>query len=201
MAPFIPAVGRLLDVFSRHHFELAREHFERSDSFDLMHRRMTRSAVAFVDMSGFTAATEQLGEEEFGRMMASFSERVEQTVRDLGGRVVKFVGDAAMVVAPTPVVLATIAHELLESWAAVGDGLTLHAGLAYGELLCQDGDFFGSAVNIAARLGGLAGPGTILATAPVGEALTEAGWSVDWLDPQPVRGITEPVRTCLVHHR
>ncbi len=201
LAPVVVALGRLLDVLSRHHFELARQHFERSGSFDLMLRRMARGAVGFVDMSGFTAATERLGEAEFARLMSSFSMNVDETVRDLGGRVVKFVGDAAMVVAPDPATLATIAHELVERWAAVGDGLTLHAGLSYGELLCQDGDFFGSTVNVASRLGSLAGPGTILATAAVGEALTGPEWDVEWLEPQAVRGIAEPVRACVVHRR
>ena len=103
VAPFVPGVGQLLDVVSRHHFELAREHFERTQSWDVMSRRMTRLAVGFIDMSGFTAATEDLDEVEFGRLMASFSVQVDETVRDLGGRVVKFVGDAAMVVAPRPI--------------------------------------------------------------------------------------------------
>ena len=201
LAHVVVELGRLLDVLSRHHFELAREHFERSGSFDLMLRRMTRGAVGFVDMSGYTAATERLGEAEFARLISSFSTRVDETVRDLGGRVVKFVGDAAMIVAPDPLVMVTIAHELVESWASTGAGLTLHTGLAYGELLCQDGDYFGSAVNLAARLGALAGPGSILATAPVGEALPEAEWSVEWLAAQPIRGIAEPVVTCVVHRR
>jgi class 3 adenylate cyclase len=200
-APFLPALGRVLDVFWRHHHDLAREHFERADSFDLMFRKLTRLAVGFVDMSGFTKTTEHLGEIEFARLMASFSTGVGETVHDLGGRVVKFVGDAAMIVAPDALLLATIVHELVESRVTVGEGLTLHAGLAQGQLLSQDGDYFGSAVNIAARLVALAGPGMILATEPVGKVLSEAQWSVEWLGPQPIRGIADPVVTCLVHHR
>jgi class 3 adenylate cyclase len=197
-AAAIPLMGRMLDLLSRHHFDLAREHFERSGSFDLMARRMMRAAVGFVDMSGFTTATEQLGEAEFGRLVTSFAVRVDETVRDFGGRVVKFVGDAAMIVGPDPGVLANITHELVEAYGELGEGLTLHAGLAHGELLCQDGDYFGSAVNIAARLSALAGPGTILATSAVGEALSREEWSVQWLDDQPIRGIANPIATCRV---
>jgi class 3 adenylate cyclase len=198
LAPVVVAMGRLLDELKRHHMELAREHFDRSGSADIMHRSMTRVAVGFVDMSGFTTATEQLGEDEFARLLASFSVQVDETVRDLGGRVVKFVGDAAMVVAPDASILATIADALVEGWAALGSGLTLHAGLAHGEVLCQDGDYFGSPVNLAARLAARAGPGVILATAGVGAALPEAEWAVEWLDPQPIRGMADPVATCLV---
>ena len=68
-------------------------------------------------------------------------------------------------------------------------------------MLCQDGDYFGSVVNIAARLGALAGSGSILATAAVGEALPDADWSVEWREPQAVRGIADPVRTCVIRRR
>lgn len=198
VAPFVPGVGRLLDVMSRHHFELAREHFERTQSWDVMSRRMTRLAVGFIDMSGFTAATEDLDEVEFGRLMASFSVQVDETVRDLGGRVVKFVGDAAMVVAPQPTDLTAIAHQLVTTWASLGPDLTLHAGLAYGELLNQDGDFYGRAVNLAARLGALAGPGEILGSALIGEALPSEEWHVAWLEPRSIRGMADPVVTCSI---
>ena len=201
LAPYIPALGRVLDVFSRHHFELARDHFERTGSYDLMLRSLTRAAVGFVDMSGFTAATERLGEIEFARLMTAFATQVEQTVQELGGRVVKFVGDAAMIVAPDADVLATITSELVAGWVESSDGLTLHAGLAYGELLCQDGDYFGSPVNIAARLAALAGPGAILATSTFGDGLDPDRWAIERLDPQPVRGIADPVATCLVRPR
>jgi adenylate cyclase len=201
IAPLIPALGNLLDVLIRHHLDLAREHFERTDSYDVMHRRLIRLAVGFVDLSGFTSATERLGEQEFARMLTSFSSRVGDTVGDLGGRVVKFVGDAAMIVAPDVPTLATIATALVESWTAVGDGMTLHAGLAHGELLSQDADYFGSAVNLASRLSALAEPGTILASAAVGDALVKAGWTIDWLDPRPIRGFEDPVVTCVVHPR
>jgi class 3 adenylate cyclase len=198
---FLPALGRALDTFSRHHHELARSHFERSESWDVMFRRLTRLAVGFVDMTGFTTAAEHMGETEFARLMTTFSARVGEIVHDHGGRVVKFVGDAAMIVTPSAAALATIVSELMESPTTVGGGLSFHAGLAQGELLNLDGDYFGSAVNIAARLSALAGPGTVLCTEPVGRALADAGWSIDWRPPTPVRGITDPVVTGVVHPR
>jgi class 3 adenylate cyclase len=198
IAPMLPSTGRMLDVFFRHHFELAREHFERSNSFDLMSRRRTRAAVGFVDMSGFTRATEELDDAAFARLMESFAQLAGETVSDLGGRVVKLIGDAAMVVAPDPPVLVNAVDELLSRWSHSQAGYTLHAGLAYGELLCQDGDFFGRAVNIAARLVAVAGPETMLASAAVGEALTGPEWLVEWQEPADLRGMAEPIVTCVV---
>jgi class 3 adenylate cyclase len=200
-APFVAAVGQILDTFFRHHFASARDHFERSGSYDLMLRRMARLGIGFVDVSGFTSMSEQLGEKEFANLIGSFCGDVSDTVQDLGGRVVKFVGDAAMIVAPTAIELADIAIELVRGETITGRGLTLHAGLAHGELLSLEGDYFGSAVNVASRLAGLADPGTIVATEAVGHALTAAGWHVDWVEPRDIRGRAEPMVTCIVRGR
>ena len=196
-APMLAPIGRMLDVLFRHHLELARQHFERSNSFDLMLQRMTRAAVGFVDMSGFTRATEALDAAAFSRLMASFAQLVNETVGDASGRVVKLIGDAAMVVAPDPPVLAAIVDDLLGRWSAREEGLSLHAGLAYGELLSQDGDFFGRAVNVAARLAAVAAPGTMMASMPFGETLADGEWIVEWQDPIVLRGIPDPVVACV----
>lgn len=165
-----------------------------------MSRRRARLAVGFVDMSGFTTASEDLDEVALTRLVTSFSARVGDTVKELGGRVVKFVGDAAMIVAPDAPTLATIVGKLVTSPTIVDEGLTLHAGLARGELLNIDGDYLGSPVNMAARLAALADPGAILASAAIGEALSDAGWEVEWLKARPIRGIADPVVTCLLCH-
>lgn len=191
-APFVAAMGGVLDAFSRHHWDLARTHFERSGSYDVMLQGRARVAVGFIDMSGFTTAATELGDADFEQLVRSFVADVSETVQDLGGRVVKFAGDAAMVVAPDAVMLATIARHLVVERSR-GGGLALHAGLAYGEVLTRLGDYFGRPVNLAARLAALAETGSVLATAEVGAALVDAGWAVEQLAPQPIRGIAEPV--------
>ncbi|MEY2397734.1 MAG: adenylate cyclase [Actinomycetota bacterium] len=196
-APVVASLGAVLDVLFRHHYEVARWHFERSDSIDLMLRGRARLAVAFVDMSGFTSAAEQLGATEFEQLVKAFMTDVSDTVHDRGGRVVKFVGDAAMFVAPDALTLATITRGLVAEQVRE-NGLALHAGLAYGEVLTRDGDCFGSAVNLAARLAALAGAGSVLASADVGRVLAEAGWEIDFVEPQTIRGFAEPVPTCRV---
>ena len=149
-------------------------------------------AVGFVDMSGYTAATERLGEAEFARLISSFSTHVDETVRDLGGRVVKFVGDAAMIVAPDPLVVVTIAHELVERWAARGRASRSTPAWPTGS--CSARTATTSGAPSTSRPGSEHGRARlILATAPIGEALTGVEWDVEWLEPQPVRGIAEPV--------
>lgn len=197
-APYVRAVGPVLDVFFAHHFELARDHFERSDSWDLMLRGLARLAVGFVDVSGFTTMAESLGEMDFANLIVSFTNTVSDTVAERGGRVIKFVGDAAMIVAPSAVVLAEITEELVRGETLAGQGLSLHAGLAHGELLARDGDYFGSPVNLASRLSALAESGTVMATEGVGHALAPHGWDLEWLEARDVRGLSTPIITCLV---
>ena len=197
-APIVRALGATLAACYPYHFEAARDHFERSDSFDVMLRGHIRLGVGFVDVTGFTTMAEHLGEVEFDQLITSFSTTVSDTVHELGGRVVKYIGDAAMIVAPNPVLLTEIAAELVWGATLAGLGLTLHAGLAHGELLGRDGDYFGSPVNVAARLASLAEPGMILATESVGTAIANAGKSVQWFEPREVRGLPAPIVTCVV---
>ncbi len=196
-APYVASLGAVLDVLFRHHYEVARWHFERSDSMDLMLGGRARLAVAFVDMSGFTTAAEELGAVEFDHLVKQFMTDVSEAVHDRGGRVVKFVGDAAMIVAADAETLASITAALVAEQGREG-GLALHAGLAYGEMLTRDGDCFGSPVNLAARLAALAGSGSVLASAEVGRKLQDAGWKIEFFEPRAIRGFAAPVATCQV---
>lgn len=197
IAPLVPLAAGLLDAGFRHHFEIARQHFERLASFDLLLRKRARLSVAFIDMSGFTSAAEELDDDAFESLVRSFESDVVETVQDLGGRVVKFVGDAAMIVAPNAVAIATIARELVARRSEVPN-LELHIGLAHGEVLTRLGDYFGRPVNLASRLSAVADARTILTTAECGEELTQAGWQVEAMPAAEIRGIAQPVATCRV---
>ena len=56
--------------------------------------------VAFVDLSRFAAHTEDLDELEVSTTVDAYYELVDATVRAAGGRVVKFIGDAGLLVFP-----------------------------------------------------------------------------------------------------
>jgi class 3 adenylate cyclase len=70
-------------------------------------------------------------------------------------------------------------------------GLEVRAGLGYGEILAISGDYFGTAVNLAARLVAAASPGQILATAEVHEQLPD--WPAVVQEPLQLKGFDEPV--------
>jgi len=69
--------------------------------------------------------------------------------------------------------------------------LQVRAGLGYGSVLAIGGDYFGTAVNLAARLVGAAAPGQILVSSDVRDEL--ADWAVIPQDPLVLKGFDTPV--------
>jgi adenylate cyclase len=143
--------------------------------------------IAFADLAGFTALSERLPIEDLGRVASRF----EELVLDLSGpevRLVKVLGDGAMLAAEEPAPLVGTLLDLVDA-AADEDLPPVHAGVAHGPALHSAGDWLGRTVNVAARLCAVAPPWTVLAT---GEAATEPH---DWAEAgtHRLRGIAAPV--------
>jgi class 3 adenylate cyclase len=187
----VPRIGQMLDALHRQHLEATRLHFE---DIDQVHEERTafRCGVGFADLSGFTKLSQQLTLAELSQVLTSFEETATETIRARGGRIVKFLGDAVMWVSAEPEKLAAIATDLVTHPRAVMAGIDVRAGLAYGKLLAQDGDYFGTPVNLAARLVGVAEPGQVLAAGELLDALGTRWLAVPEM-PQVLRGFEEPV--------
>ncbi|KAA8946931.1 adenylate/guanylate cyclase domain-containing protein, partial [Mycobacterium sp.] len=153
--------------------------------------------VGFVDLSGFTALTQMLTTAELATLLNGFSATVSDVVLADGGRVVKFIGDAVMWVSPSAEQLARAALDLVDHPLARDVGLQVRAGLGYGDILAINGDYFGNAVNLAARLVGAAAPGQILAAADVHDQLPH--WPTIFLGPLTLKGFDEPVTAYDLH--
>lgn len=186
----VPALGHALDTLFRHHLESARMHFERTESWDVVGQGGIRVGVGFADLCGFTGLTQQLSMDSLSQLLSGFESVAGDVVQDGGARLVKFIGDAVMFVAPDALTTVTVAEELLA--AASVRGMTARAGVTVGTALALDGDYFGPIVNLAARLVALADPGTVLASDPVVERLGESR-AVVRLGPQTIRGFDDPV--------
>jgi adenylate cyclase len=134
--------------------------------------------VGFVDIVGFTSLGEQVPPEELGAVVGRFERRVEDAVRP-PVRLVKTIGDAAMLVAPVPDPLIRAALDLVEGPPAGEDGEQLRAGLAAGNALPRAGDWYGRPVNLASRLTEFARRGSVVTTAEVRDAATgDYSWSL-----------------------
>jgi adenylate cyclase len=130
--------------------------------------------VGFVDIVGFTQLGEEVEPEDLGTVVRGFERSVSEAV-DAPVRLVKTIGDAAMLVAPEPGPLVDTVLGLVER-SRDNDPL-LRGGIASGEGLPRAGDWYGRPVNLAARLTSFARRGTVVASGEVREA---AGDGYDW---------------------
>ena len=127
---------------------------------------MFRLAVGFVDLVGFTPFTEDVDHDELAGFVESFEARANDVVAARGGRVVKHIGDEVMFVDADATTACEIALELVESFGGES-GVSPHAGVGFGPLVARGGDYYGSVVNLASRIAGLAVPGEVLVTGAV----------------------------------
>ena len=127
-------------------------------------------AIAFVDLAGYTRLTETGGDELAARSAARLAELADEAARPHGGRLVKLLGDGAMLHFRDPRGAVRATLDLVDAIADAGlpPG---HAGISAGPLVGRDGDYFGHTVNLAARLSGVATAGVILVTREVTDAV------------------------------
>ncbi|HEY4895895.1 MAG TPA: adenylate/guanylate cyclase domain-containing protein [Solirubrobacteraceae bacterium] len=146
--------------------------------------------LLFCDLKDFTTFAELDGD---AAATAAASRFAQLTVDERGehGRVVKGLGDGAMLVYPD-------AAEAVAAWRRFGAAMTepgspaLHGGMHQGVVVRREGDYFGGAVNLAARLLALAGSGELLATRA---AVERAGHADRWaaLGSRKLRGLQAAV--------
>jgi adenylate cyclase len=149
-------------------------------------------AVCFADLVGFTRLGEEVPPDELGRL-ASRLEALAITVAGAPVRLVKTIGDAAMLTAPEPEPLLDAALELIGAAEAEGgDFPQLRAGGAFGLAVPNAGDWFGRPVNLASRITSIARPGSLLVDRELREAAGGA-YSASFAGQRRLRGIREPV--------
>jgi len=125
-----------------------------------------RVAIAFADLAGYTRLTEEVGEEEALEVVERFVELVGETLPD-DARVIKTIGDEVMVVGTDASALADWAVGLV---ALSTERPLPRIGVHVGSALYRDGDYYGRAVNLAARVGARATGGEVLVTREVTRA-------------------------------
>lgn len=198
VARFVPRLGRLLDLSLRHHVDGVRRYFEVAGAGTATQASF-EVGVGFADLSGYTAASLLLDLREVAGIVAAFEDRASDAITERGGRVVKFVGDAVLYVCPDPDALVEIARAIVDVPPNRPDGaLVARAGCTRGWVLARDGDYFGPAVNLAARLVAVAAPGEVVVSEELRGALDAERWALEARPPVELHGITGPVVTHLV---
>jgi adenylate cyclase len=151
------------------------------------------STMAFMDISGYTALTEEQGDEAAAELATALAAIVQRTAQHHEGEAMKFLGDGVMFRFKSAPGAVRGAMEVVD--AAVPAGLPpAHVGMHMGAVVARDGDVFGRTVNLAARLSGRAGPGEILVTTEIVEAVGESTEiAFEPLGPTELKGVAAPV--------
>ena len=120
------------------------------------------TTVGFVDIAGFAKMTRRIDVDDLAEVVDAFEAAALEVIAEHHGRVVKFIGDAVMYVAPDLPSGVRIGLELQGRAAAAELPVELHCGVAHGPTITMGGDVFGPAVNLASRLTGVARRGTVV---------------------------------------
>ncbi|HWP17665.1 MAG TPA: adenylate/guanylate cyclase domain-containing protein [Burkholderiaceae bacterium] len=158
--------------------------------------------VMFADLRGSTGLYGSLGNTQAVEVVTRTVALMSQVVDKHSGTVVKTLGDGLMAVFDKPLRAVAAAHDMQESLRRIVTGapsgataLCLYVTAAYGEIVEVDGDCFGDAVNVAARLLDHAGDNEVLITEAVYERLRgEDRRRFKSLEKLHLRGRVEPCR-------
>lgn len=164
---------------------------------------MIEVTVVFADLTGSTGVFESLGNAKATQAITRLTQGIGKVCEDRGGHVVKYLGDGVLMVFPQNNDALEAVTELqrvhcarIESWPDPLKML-LQVGMARGEVVEQDGDIFGDAVNVASRLSDLSGPDQILATeAVIGQLAPDSPVRFRCLGALDIRGRSE---ACVVY--
>jgi adenylate cyclase len=155
----------------------------------LDHRAGVRS-VGFADLVSFTRLVRRLSERELAALVQRFEAIASDIVAAHGGRVIKTVGDEVLFAASAAPAAAAIALDIADTMT--GDDLLpeVRSGLATGPVVMRLGDVFGTTVNRASRLTGLAHPGAVLVDDATAAALASvSGFDLAVMRRRPLRGL------------
>jgi class 3 adenylate cyclase len=157
------------------------------------------AVILFADIADSTALTERLGDAAFREKARELDSALRSLIRDTSGTAIegKLLGDGVLAVFTS----ASGAIDCALRCGAAGDeaGLPLHLGLHAGDVIREENNVYGGAVNIASRISGLSAPGEVLVSETVRSlARTSAGVRFEDRGEQELKGVGEPVRVWAV---
>ncbi|MGI8701800.1 MAG: adenylate/guanylate cyclase domain-containing protein [Nocardioidaceae bacterium] len=149
----------------------------------------SRATVGFADLVSFTRLTTGIAQDALADVVEGFESMCLDLVAARGGRVIKTLGDSVLFVAATPRLGVDIAADVVEQIGADPALPDVHVGLATGPVVMRLGDVFGSPVNMASRLTGVARRNRVICDPATAAAmLAEAGYSQRPLTERGLRG-------------
>lgn len=160
------------------------------------HRRFARHPAptfVFADLVGYGTFTEQRGDEAAMRVAREFRRVMRALSHEHGAWHVKSMGDGAMICVPDATRAVALAERTLAAVSTHPDLLPVRIGAHTGPAVMHDGDWYGSAVNVAARLVGIARPNEALVSDSTREAAGVEARFLSRRDVVGLRGVGSPV--------
>ncbi len=150
-------------------------------------------AIVFVDLSSFTRLTRERGDESAVRVATSLQTRADAAARQHGGRLVKLLGDGALLRLSDATGGVVAALDVVETMGREGT-LSSHAGVHTGPVIERDLDVFGQTVNLASRIADVARPGEVLASEAVVDATRPdaATFAFERIEDAELKGLPGP---------
>jgi class 3 adenylate cyclase len=148
-----------------------------TDTIDVDQRlKITSLTFLFTDLKGSTELYERVGDLAAFDLVRAHFRVLNEIVATEAGAVVKTIGDAVMATFPTPDRAVAAALRMREAMHQLNDvrsrddlllKIGIHEGPCLAVVLNDRQDYFGTTVNVAARVQALADSRAILATGPV----------------------------------
>jgi adenylate cyclase len=178
-----PVLGPMVDALLR----LALRHSVETEAINAVERTAgtlpgaRQVAVAFADLVGFTRLGEQMPPEDLGLVALRLADLAHEVVAS-PVQFVKTIGDAVMLVCSDPHTLLVTVLDLVGA-ATAEDFPRLRVGLAFGHAINRAGDWYGSPVNLASRITGVAPAGTVWVNESARKAIGDPP-NIKWSSPE-----------------
>jgi class 3 adenylate cyclase len=153
--------------------------------------------ILFTDLEGSTSLTQRIGDGRAMALLRAHDQIIRDSITRHGGSVVKHTGDGLMAAFPSVARAIQSAVEIQTRFAdedSAGIHVRVRIGMSAGEPVTEDSDFFGAAVQLAARLVDRAEPGTVLVSSAVRDLALGKGFVFRKRGRLRPKGFAEPVQ-------
>lgn len=161
-----------------------------------------RSTFTFADLAGFTALTEAHGDEQAATLASDFCSRTRERAHAVGAELVKTIGDAALIRCEDAATAVRLGLAIVEEESQRLRFPAVRVGMNSGAAVERDGDWFGSTVNIAARVAALATAGEVLLTqATLDQTSDLDDVTIERIGARELRNVSEAVVLLRASHK
>jgi len=150
------------------------------------------ATVMFTDIVDSTKRAAEIGDRQWRTLVGNHDKVVREQLARFRGREIKNLGDGFLATFDGPARAVRCASSIVESVCPLG--IDVRIGLHTGEVELKDDDIGGIAVNIAARVAGIAGPRATLVSSTVRDLVAGSGLRFEDRGRHALKGLPEDLQ-------